>query len=34
VPVSALKSGRYLFVLSGVNQGQPTELSRIHLIER
>jgi hypothetical protein len=34
VPVSTLKSGRYLFVLSGVNHGQPTELSRIHLIER
>ena len=34
VPVAALKPGRYLFVLSGIDHGQPTELSRIHLIER
>ena len=34
VPVAALKPGRYLFVLSGIDHGQATELSRLHLIER
>jgi hypothetical protein len=34
VPVADLKAGRYLFVLTGIDHGQPTELSRIHLVER
>jgi|SRR5579862_1002430 len=34
VPVAALKPGRYLFILSGIDHGQPAELSRLHLIER
>jgi hypothetical protein len=34
VPVSELKAGRYLFVLTGINQGQPTELSRLRIVER
>ncbi len=34
VPVGGLKAGRYLFLLSGIDHGQPTELSRVHLLER
>jgi anti-sigma factor RsiW len=32
VPVSMLKPGRYLFVLSGIKGGPPAEISRAHLI--